>query len=61
MLRYLLPSAVDISGAGIKRTIAINKKRLNHKNKTKYCNSNSVKINVTFSRSFSGAEKKHNC
>ena len=31
MLRYLLPSVVDTSGAGIKRTIVINEKGLNHK------------------------------
>ena len=27
-LRYLLPSVVDIFGAGIKRTVVINKKRI---------------------------------
>ena len=38
MLTYLLPSVVDISGAGIKWTVVINKKRLQNKNETKYCN-----------------------
>ena len=38
VLRYLLPSVVDISGPGIKRTVLNNKKRLQHKNQTKYYN-----------------------
>ena len=38
VLTYLLPSVVDISGAGIKRTVDIHKKRLKNKNKTKYYN-----------------------
>ena len=35
MLTYLLPSAVDVSGAGIKRKVVINRKRLEHNNKAK--------------------------
>ena len=31
MLTFLLPSVVDISGAGIERTVVIHKKRLQHK------------------------------
>ena len=31
MLINFLPSVVDISGAGIKRTVVIHKKRLQHK------------------------------
>ena len=38
MLRCSLPSVVEISGAEIKPTIAINQKRLQNKNKTKYKN-----------------------
>ena len=38
MLTDLLPSVVDISGAGMKRTVVINKNRLQNKNKTKYNN-----------------------
>ena len=34
VLRYFLPSVVDISGAGIKRTVVINQKRLKTKNKS---------------------------
>ena len=38
VLRYLLPSVVDISGAGIKDTGVINEKTLQKRNKTKYYN-----------------------
>ena len=38
MLTYLLPSVVDMSGAGIKRTNVINQERLQHKNKIKNSN-----------------------
>ena len=33
MLTYLLPSVVDISGAGRKHTVGINEKRSRDKNK----------------------------
>ena len=38
MLTVFLPSVVDISGAGIKGTVVINMKRLQHRNKTKNYN-----------------------
>ena len=38
MLRQLLPFVVDISGAGIKRAVVMNGKRLQNKNKTTYNN-----------------------
>ena len=38
MLINFLPSVVDISGAAIKGTVVINKKRLQNRNKTKYYN-----------------------
>ena len=36
VLRYLLPSVVVFSGAGIKRTVVISKNRFQNKNKSKY-------------------------
>ena len=36
MRTYLLPSVVDTSGAGIKRTVVINTNRFQNKNKSKY-------------------------
>ena len=36
MLTYLLPCVVDTSGAGIRRTVVINKSRIQNKNKSKY-------------------------
>ena len=36
MLTYLLPSVVDTSGAGIERTVVINKNIFWNKNKSKY-------------------------
>ena len=38
MLTYLLPSEVDISGAGIKHTVGINEKRQRNKNKKEHYN-----------------------
>ena len=35
MPTYLLPSVVDMSGAGIKRTVVMNQEILQHKNKRK--------------------------
>ena len=48
MLGYLLPSVVDICGAGIKRAVVINQKRFENKNKQSTIISNSVKIFFTF-------------
>ena len=61
LLRYLLPSVVDISGAGIERAVVINKKTLNHKNKTKYVrNSNTLTLILPSVVVISGAEKEPN-
>ena len=38
MLRYLLPSVVEISAAKMEGTIVMNGKRLQYKNETKYNN-----------------------
>ena len=51
MLTYLLPSVLDISGTGRKRTVVISKKSLDDKTKTNHCNWTTVIINVTFSSS----------
>ena len=48
MLGYLLPSVVDICGAGMKRAVVINQKRFENKNNQSTIISNSVKIFFTF-------------
>ena len=62
MLTYLLPSLVDTSGAGIKRTRVINKNRFQNKINQTTINLNSVKIFVTFCSGFLWSwNKTHSC